>query len=99
MIIDGWINFVYTAQQLEQKPAGVPSHWLQIPDVSLSEAIFKLWDSASENLPRFVDYLKQSTLSLTVGEGSINSVLIYHLYENSEYARSSIRSFSRIIKY
>ena len=82
--LDGWINFVYTAQQLEQKPAGVPSHWLQILDVSPSEAIFKLWDSASENLPRFVDYLKQSTQSLTVGEGSINSVLIYHIKDWEE---------------
>lgn len=75
----GWINFVYTAEQLQQKSIRVPSHWLQILSVPPSEGITELWNNAHENLPRFVEYLKESTLSLTIAEGSIGFVLIYHI--------------------
>ena len=80
----GWIDSVYTVQQLQQKPDSVPSRWLEILDVSLDQAISKLWNSAGKNLPRFVEYLKVSTLSLIVGKGPTGFILIYHIKDWEE---------------
>ena len=80
----GWVDSVYTIQQLQQNPLHIPSSWLKIIDISPSMAINQLWDNKKKNLPRFVQYLKESVLSLTIAEGPTGSILIYHIKDWEE---------------
>ena len=63
----GWITTVYDVTQLSQLQDSIPSEWLRIADTSCADVIAQLWSEAREVLPRFVEYLSQSTLTMMVG--------------------------------
>jgi hypothetical protein len=80
----GWINTVYDVAQIPQLQDAIPSSWLPIADTSCTNAIRELWSEAREALPRFVEYLSQSTLTMVVADGRLGPTLVYHIQDWEE---------------
>ena len=80
----GLIDTVYNVTQFPQIHAQIPSSWLRLADTSCTNVIAELWSKARGALPRFVDYLSQSTLAMIVADGSIGLTLIYHIKDWEE---------------
>ncbi len=80
----GWLQNVYDAPQLQQMQAQVPSSWLQVYNMPCAAVIDELWSEARSVLPRFIEYLNQSTLSLFVANGLIGPTLVYYLKDWEE---------------
>jgi hypothetical protein len=80
----GWINTVYDVAQLPQIQDAIPSSWLRIADTSCTNVIAELWGEAREALPRFVEYLSQSTLTMVLADGRLGPTLVYHIQDWEE---------------
>ena len=77
----GWITTVYDVAELPQLQDSIPSSWLRIADTSCADVIAQLWSEAREALPRFVEYLSQSTLTMVVADGRLGPTLVYHIQD------------------
>lgn len=85
----GWIDTVYDVAQLPQLSERIPPSWLRIADTPCTNVIAELWSEARDVLPRFVQYLSQSTLAVVVADGRIGPTLVYHIqdWEETEIAQ------------
>jgi hypothetical protein len=82
----GWVSQIYSQpDQLREIENLVPSTWIKIASEPLSASISQIWEEAQTTLPRFVEYLLQSTQDLAVGHGPLGPVLLYHLKDWEEH--------------
>jgi hypothetical protein len=80
----GLIDTVYNVAQFPQSHARIPSSWLRLADTSCTNVIAELWSEARDSLPRFVEYLNQSTLAIFLADGPIGPFLVYHIKDWEE---------------
>ncbi|MBD2769155.1 hypothetical protein IC235_14785 [Hymenobacter sp. BT664] len=79
----GFIDTLYDAEQLPklQEEEAIPSSWLRITGSSCTAVVAELWGEAREALPRFVEYLSQSTLNMIVTNGRLGPMLVYYIQD------------------
>ncbi|WP_414551376.1 hypothetical protein [Anabaena sp. CCY 0017] len=80
----GLIHTVYDTAQLQHIHTQIPSSWLRVVDTPCTTLINEIWSEAKSVLPRFMEYLNQSTWAIAIADGLLGPTLIYYIKDWEE---------------